>query len=149
MKDIRSGLDLRYALERNELVLYYQPAQTGYAQSPVAQCKEALLRWRHPEHKLIAPDKFINLAEETGLIIPIGEWVSLKQSAHRLKTGMSRVISCQKLPLTWSARQFRDKELINNISRILSETGVEAKYIALEITESMLIDNIEKSGRNT
>ena len=135
------GLDLRYALERNELVLYYQPVMD----MPNHQLYgvEALLRWRHPEHKLIAPDKFINLAEETGLIIPIGEWV-LKAVCAQIKSWHEQGYIVPKVAINLSARQFRDKELINNISRILRETGVEAKYIALEITESMLIDNIER-----
>jgi diguanylate cyclase (GGDEF)-like protein/PAS domain S-box-containing protein len=135
------GLDLRYALERNELVLYYQPVMD----MPDHQLHsvEALLRWRHPEHKLIAPDKFINLAEETGLIIPIGEWV-LKTVCTQIKAWQDQGYIAPKVAINLSARQFRDKELINNISRTLSETGVDAKYIALEITESMLIDNIER-----
>lgn len=135
------GLDLRHALERNELVLYYQPVMD----MPDHQLHsvEALLRWRHPEHKLIAPDKFINLAEETGLIIPIGEWV-LKTVCTQIKAWQDQGYIVPKVAINLSARQFRDKELINNISRTLSETGVDAKYIALEITESMLIDNIER-----
>ncbi|MDP3282120.1 MAG: EAL domain-containing protein, partial [Nitrosomonas sp.] len=135
------GLDLRYALERNELVLYYQPVMD--MPNHQLHSVEALLRWRHPEHKLIAPDKFINLAEETGLIIPIGEWV-LKTVCAQIKDWHEQGYIVPKVAINLSARQFRDKELINNISRILSETGVEAKYIALEITESMLIDNIER-----
>ncbi|MDE2387741.1 MAG: EAL domain-containing protein, partial [Betaproteobacteria bacterium] len=135
------GLDLRYALERNELVLFYQPIMD----MPDHQIHsvEALLRWRHPEHKLIAPDKFINLAEETGLIIPIGEWV-LKTVCEQIKTWQTQGYYVPKVAINLSARQFRDKELIHNIARILDETGVAAHYITLEITESMLIDNIEK-----
>ncbi|QOJ24337.1 MAG: EAL domain-containing protein [Gammaproteobacteria bacterium] len=135
------GLDLRYALERNELVLFYQPIMD----MPDRQLHgvEALLRWRHPEHKLITPDKFINLAEETGLIIPIGEWV-LKTVCEQIKVWQAQGYHVPKVAINLSARQFRDKELINNIARILQETGVAAKYITLEITESMLVDNIEK-----
>ncbi len=135
------GLDLRHALERNELVLYYQPVMD----MPDNQLHsvEALLRWRHPEHKLIAPDKFINLAEETGLIIPIGEWV-LKTVCAQIRSWQKQGYKVPKVAINLSGRQFRDKALINNISRILNETGVDASYITLEITESMLIDNIEK-----
>ena len=135
------SLDLRYALERNELVLFYQPIMDmpGHQLHSV----EALLRWRHPEHKLIAPDKFIGLAEETGLIIPIGAWV-LKTVCEQIKTWQAQGYPIPKVAINLSARQFRDKELINNIARILHETGVAAHYITLEITESMLIDNIEK-----
>lgn len=135
------GLDLRHALERNELVLYYQPVMD----MPDNQLHsvEALLRWRHPEHKLIAPDKFISLAEETGLIIPIGEWV-LKTVCTQLSSWRDQGYQVPRVAINLSGRQFRDKKLIKNIARILDETGVEAKYITLEITESMLIDNIEK-----
>ncbi|SFD89185.1 GGDEF and EAL domain-containing protein [Nitrosomonas sp. Nm166] len=135
------GLDLRYALERNELVLYYQPVMD----MPDNQLYsvEALLRWRHPEHKLIAPDKFISLAEETGLIIPIGEWV-LRTVCRQIRIWQDQGYDVPKVAINLSGRQFRDKELIKNISCILSETKVAAKYITLEITESMLIDNIEK-----
>ncbi|MBX9915672.1 MAG: EAL domain-containing protein [Nitrosomonas sp.] len=135
------SLDLRYALERNELVLHYQPIMD--MPDHRLHSVEALLRWRHPQHKLIAPDKFINLAEETGLIIPIGEWV-LKTVCEQIKTWQAQGYRVPKVAINLSARQFRDKELINNITRILDETGVAAQYITLEITESMLIDNIEK-----
>jgi len=135
------GLDLRHALERNELVLYYQPVMD--MPDNRLHSLEALLRWRHPEHKLIAPDKFISLAEETGLIIPIGEWV-LKTVCTQLVSWRDQGYQVPRVAINLSGRQFRDKKLIKNIARILDETGVEAKYITLEITESMLIDNIEK-----
>jgi len=135
------SLDLRYALDRNELVLHYQPIMD--MPDHRLHSVEALLRWRHPEHKLIAPDKFIGLAEETGLIIPIGAWV-LKTVCAQIKTWQVQGYHVPKVAINLSARQFRDKELINNIARILNETGVAAHYITLEITESMLIDNIEK-----
>jgi len=135
------SLDLRYALERNELVLFYQPIMDR--PNHRLHSVEALLRWRHPEHKLIAPDKFIGLAEETGLIIPIGAWV-LKTVCEQIKTWQAQGYHVPKVAINLSARQFRDKELIHNIARILDETGVAAHYITLEITESMLIDNIEK-----
>ncbi|NBQ69108.1 MAG: EAL domain-containing protein [Nitrosomonadaceae bacterium] len=135
------SLDLRYALERNELVLHYQPIMD--MPDHRLHSVEALLRWRHPQHKLIAPDKFINLAEETGLIIPIGEWV-LKTVCEQIKTWQAQGYHVPKVAINLSARQFRDKELTGNIARILEETGIEAQYITLEITESMLIDNIEK-----
>jgi diguanylate cyclase (GGDEF)-like protein/PAS domain S-box-containing protein len=135
------SLDLRYALERNELVLFYQPIMD--MPDHRLHSVEALLRWRHPEHKLIAPDKFIGLAEETGLIIPIGAWV-LKTVCEQIKTWQAQGYHVPKVAINLSARQFRDKELINNIARTLDETGVAAQYITLEITESMLIDNIEK-----
>ena len=135
------GLDLRHALERDELVLYYQPVM----EMPNTQLNsvEALLRWRHPQHKLIAPDKFISLAEETGLIIPIGEWV-LKTVCAQIKAWQSQGFSVPRVAINLSGRQFRDRDLTKNIARILNDMQVDAKYITLEITESMLIDDIEK-----
>ncbi len=135
------GLDLRHALERNELVLFYQPVMD----MPDNQLHsvEALLRWQHPQQQLIAPDKFIGLAEETGLIIPIGEWV-IKTVCLQIKAWKSQGYSVPRVAINLSGRQFRDNSLIKNISRILEETGTEARYITLEITESMLIDDIEK-----
>jgi diguanylate cyclase (GGDEF)-like protein/PAS domain S-box-containing protein len=135
------SLDLRRALERDELVLYYQPVVNVPGNK--LHSVEALLRWRHPEQKLIAPDKFISLAEETGLIIPIGEWV-IRTVCMQIKNWQSHGYIAPRVAINLSGRQFRDNELIAKISCILEETGVEAKYIALEITESMLIDNIEK-----
>jgi len=135
------SLDLRYALERNELVLHYQPIMD--MPDHRLHSVEALLRWRHPQHKLIAPDKFISLAEETGLIIPIGEWV-LKTVCEQIRAWQAQGYFIPKVAINLSARQFRDKELTGNIARILQETGIAAQYITLEITESMLIDNIEK-----
>ena len=135
------GLDLRHALERNELVLYYQPVMD--MPDNRLHSVEALLRWQHPQHQLIAPDKFIGLAEETGLIIPIGEWV-IKTVCLQIKAWKSQGYAVPRVAINLSGRQFRDKSLIKNISRILDETGTEAHYITLEITESMLINDIEK-----
>jgi len=135
------SLDLRHALERNELVLFYQPVMDMPENR--LHSVEALLRWQHPQQQLIAPDKFIGLAEETGLIIPIGEWV-IKTVCLQIKAWKSQGYSVPRVAINLSGRQFRDKSLIKNISRILEETGTEARYITLEITESMLIDDIEK-----
>lgn len=135
------GLDLRHALERNELVLFYQPVMD--MPDNRLHSVEALLRWQHPQQQLIGPDKFIGLAEETGLIIPIGEWV-IKTVCLQIKAWKSQGYSVPRVAINLSGRQFRDNSLIKNISHILEETGTEARYITLEITESMLIDDIEK-----
>lgn len=135
------GQDLRYALERNEFILHYQPVMDmpGHGVHSV----EALLRWLHPKHNVIGPDKFISLAEENGLIVQIGEWV-LKTVCMQIRAWQDQGYNVPIVAINLSGRQFRDTQLIGNIARTLIETGAEAKYITLEITESMLIDNIEK-----
>ena len=135
------GIDLRYALERNELILFYQPVVS--MPSGKLDSIEVLLRWEHPKHKLISPQKFISLAEETGLIIPIGEWV-IKTACEQIKTWQNKGYDLPRLAINLSARQFRDSELVNKIKHTLDETGVAAQSITLEITESTLIDNVEK-----
>lgn len=135
------GIDLRYAIERNELVLNYQPIITmpGSEQRSL----EALLRWQHPKHGLIPPLKFIGLAEETGLIIPIGNWV-IKAVCLQIKTWQEQGYKVPRIAINLSAKQFQDENLVDNITEILNQTAVPAGSIKLEITETMLIDNIEK-----
>lgn len=136
------ALDLRHALERNQLILHYQPIM-DMPDSEIASM-EALLRWNHPKQGMISPEKFIGLAEETGLIIPIGEWI-LETVCVQIKCWLNQGYIVPKVAINLSGRQFRDKELVKNIARILDHNGVEAKYISLEITESMLINDIEKT----
>ncbi len=136
------GIDLRHALERNELLLYFQPVIDMPGSKLTSM--EVLLRWRHPKHGLILPSKFIPLAEETGLIVPIGEWV-LRQACLQIKAWQSQGYDVPKLAVNISARQFRQKTLVADITRILVETGVEPRCLVLEITESMLVENIEET----
>jgi|GEM_PF-784594 len=136
------ALDLRHALERNQLILHYQPIM-NMPDSEISSM-EVLLRWNHPKQGMVSPDKFIGLAEETGLIIPIGEWILetvCMQINHWLKQGYI----VPKVAINLSGRQFRDKELVKNIAHIIDKNGVSAEYISLEITESMLINDIEKT----
>ncbi len=136
------GIDLRHTLERNELLLHFQPV----IDMPDGKLTgmEVLLRWQHPKHGLILPSKFIALAEETGMIIPIGEWV-LRQSCLQIRSWQSQGYAVPKLAVNISARQFRQKTLVADITRILVETGVEPRCLVLEITESMLVENIEET----
>lgn len=134
------GLDLRYALGHNEFILHYQPVFDADNQLDSA---EALIRWQHPKRGLIAPDRFISLAEESGLIIPIGEW-TIGAVCKQINDWKANDYQVPRVAINLSARQFRDNNLVSTIARMLEETGVESKYIALEITESMLIDNIER-----
>jgi diguanylate cyclase (GGDEF)-like protein len=135
---------LRYALERGELQLYYQPQvnlQTGQIVGA-----EALLRWQHPERGLVSPDKFIPLAEETGLIISIGEWV-LHTACEQTKAWQNAGFSSLRVAVNLSSRQFSQIDLRHQLVQILMETGLDPKYIELELTESMLVQNTEVAIR--
>lgn len=138
------GADLRHALERNELRLYFQPV-IGMPNREMASM-EALLRWQHPELGLVPPLKFISLAEETGLIVPIGEWV-LRTVCLQIKEWQAQGYEVPRVAVNLSVRQFRHKTLVSDISRILDETEVEAHCLSLEITESMLAQNVDEATR--
>lgn len=138
------GVDLRHALERNELRLYYQPVfgmQAGKIES-----MEALLRWQHPELGLVSPQKFISLAEETGLIVPIGEWV-LKTASLQIKTWQVQGYEVPRIAINLSTRQFRHKTLLSDISRVLGESKISSSCLSFEITESMLAQNVDESAK--
>lgn len=133
--------DLHHALACNQLCLYFQPIidMPGYKLLNM----EVLLRWKHPEKGIIPPNKFIPLAEENGLIIPIGEWV-LRATCKQIKIWQDHGYKIPRLAINLSAKQFQDEMLVENMTNILNETGVDARLITLEITEGILIDNIDK-----
>jgi len=133
---------LRHALERNEFCLFYQAKRS--VSSGRITGMEALLRWQHPDAGLIAPMQFIPLAEETGLIVPIGRWV--------LKTACAQHVAWQQqgcaplsMAVNLSARQFLDESLFNDIKSVLQETGMDPQFLELEITESMLMHDVGKN----
>lgn len=132
--------DLRYALEREELQVYYQP-QINLNSSKIAGV-EALIRWFHPHRGLVPPKLFIPLAEETGLIEPIGEWV-IDTACHQLKVWKDNGLNFLRLAVNLSARQFNQLNLYQKISRILIDAGLEPQDIELELTESTLVQNAE------
>lgn len=138
------GVDLRHALERDELRLYYQPVFS----MPTGRMEgiEVLLRWQHPELGLISPQKFITLAEETGLIVPIGEWV-LKTTCLQIKTWLKQGYEVPRMAINLSIRQFRHKALLSDISRVLGESGINPNCLSFEITESMLAQNVDEAAR--
>jgi diguanylate cyclase (GGDEF)-like protein/PAS domain S-box-containing protein len=130
--------DLRYALEQNQLTLHYQPQidlQTG-----VLMGVEALVRWQHPTRGLISPAHFIPLAEETGLIVPIGEWV-LREACIQQKRWLSAGQYVGKVAVNLSPRQFRQKNFPGKVEAILRETQLSAEYLELEITESCAMEH--------
>ncbi len=130
--------DLRRAIEQDQLNLYYQPQidlQTG---SLVGV--EALVRWQHPQRGLIGPSNFISLAEETGLVVPLGEWV-LRAACEQQKVWLQAGKYVGKIAVNLSARQFRQQKFAERIAEILTETELPAKYLELEITESSAMEH--------
>ena len=142
----RLGLEngLHVALKRGELFLHYQPIadiKTGRIVS-----MEALLRWKHPLRGIIPPLKFIGIAEETGLIVPIGDWVLL-QACKQNKAWQDKGFAHLSIAVNVSACQLKGSEIVPTIARILRESGLEAKYLELEITESVLMQNTSASAK--
>jgi diguanylate cyclase (GGDEF)-like protein/PAS domain S-box-containing protein len=133
---------LRLAIERNEFLLHYQPLVNIGTGRIVAT--EALVRWDHPQLGRIGPARFIPAAEESGLIVPLGEWV-LRQACTQLMLWREQGIQPPRMVVNLSPRQFRQKHLLRNFYRILSETGVDPHWLGLEITESVIMDNPEIS----
>ncbi|HLA05772.1 MAG TPA: EAL domain-containing protein, partial [Syntrophales bacterium] len=134
--------DLHRALTRNELVLYYQPKVD--AATSMVKGMEALIRWEHPERGLIPPMEFIPLAEASGLIIPIGEFV-IRAACRQIKTWQAAGCQQMQIALNVSARQFDQKDFTEVIRGILLDTMVSPQCLALEITESIIMRNPEQA----
>ncbi|MEC4896117.1 MAG: EAL domain-containing protein [Oscillatoria sp. PMC 1051.18] len=130
--------DLRYALAREELIVYYQPRLSLKTGEIVGA--EALVRWLHPKRGLISPSKFIPIAEESGEIFPIGEWVWRTACRQVASWNLIRAEPCQ-IAVNLSARQFGQIDLPNHLEDILLETGLNPRYLELELTESILVQN--------
>ena len=131
--------NLRRAIERSEFRLYYQP-QLDLASGRINGA-EALLRWHHPEHNLISPAQFIPVAEETGLIIPIGEWV-IDAACRQIREWLDRGLPPVRIAVNLSARQF-SPSLPTTVLDIIARHGIPNDSLELEITESMLMNNAE------
>ncbi len=134
--------DLRYALERGELFLHYQPIIDGDS-CRIRGC-EALLRWKHHERGVISPAQFIPLAEETGLIIPIGEWV-LRTACAQCRAWQKQGFSKLNMAVNISARQFHQQDLAASIYHILQTTGLNPACLELELTEGLIMQQAETS----
>jgi diguanylate cyclase (GGDEF)-like protein len=129
-------INLRQATARGELELHYQPQV--HLQTRTVTGFEALVRWRHPERGLVSPGEFIPLAEETGIIIQIGEWV-LRQACSDATTWPDGI----NVAVNVSPAQFRDHDLAQRVAKILAETGLPAHRLEIEITESLLLRDVK------
>jgi len=132
--------DLRHAIGRGELELYYQP------QYAAADCSmqgvEALLRWHHNTKGMIPPGHFIPIIEDTGLIIPIGEWV-LRQACRDMAEWQKNNIAVDRIAINVSARQFKQPGFIDLVQEVIAESLIDPNQLELELTESILIDDLE------
>ncbi|WP_052380548.1 EAL domain-containing protein [Paenibacillus camerounensis] len=125
------------ALERNELILHYQPQVNVQTKEIVGL--EALIRWNNPERGMISPAAFIPLAEQTGLILPIGKWV-LETACRQMKEWQELGVQGIRMAVNLSVVQFQDRNLLSIVERTLRETGLRPEYLELEITESAAAD---------
>jgi len=133
--------DLHHALKNNELIVYYQP-KVNLTTNKITGM-EALVRWKHPTKGLVSPIDYIPMAEESGLIIPIGEWIlktACEQTYQWNKNGLNLIVA-----VNLSTVQFNQKSLIETVNRILMETGLPPESLELEITESGIMSNLQES----
>jgi diguanylate cyclase len=129
---------LRNALKRSEFEVYYEPKVEIKTGKIVGS--EALVRWNHPEKGRVSPGEFIPMAEEMGLIAPLGEWV-LETACRQTKAWQAEGLGLMRVAVNVSARQFEQKNLTERVSEILIETGLDPKYLELELTESLVLQD--------
>jgi diguanylate cyclase (GGDEF)-like protein/PAS domain S-box-containing protein len=135
--------NLRRALERQEFLLHYQPKvnlDTGEITGV-----EALIRWQKPDRGLLLPSQFVAIAEDCGLILPIGRWV-LREACRQARAWQDAGLPFKRISINVSAVEFRDKGFVESVRRILSETGFEARYLDLELTEGVLMEDVESTA---
>ena len=135
---------LHKALERREFTLYYQPKIDSFTKNIIGS--EALIRWENSDYGLISPTKFIPIAEENGLIIPIGEWV-LETICDQLNEWKEAGINPIPVAINISAKQIEQKNFVKSFSSILEKTQIENELLEIELTESILINNSQKTSR--
>ncbi len=143
MEQLSLETELRQAITKNQFVLYFQPQVDLRSNSIVAV--EALIRWQHPNKGILAPNVYIDTLEETGLIVPLGEWILL-ESCKIASSWQQQGLAPIRLSVNLSARQFHDPGLYNIVEHTLSVTKLDPQWLELEITESMLMNNIENSN---
>mgnify|MGYP003786398555 CR=1 FL=1 len=132
--------ELREAVTNDEFILYYQPKIDIKTRKIIGM--EALIRWKSPRKGLVFPDKFIPLAEDTGLIFPIGEWV-IKEACRQNKEWIEKGYKPRRVSVNISARQFQHYKFLDTVSNALKETGLEPEYLGLEITETVAVSDID------
>jgi predicted signal transduction protein with EAL and GGDEF domain/FixJ family two-component response regulator len=138
MSHVKLEVGLRKALQNDELYLLYQPQLDVRSLEIVGV--EALVRWRHPERGIISPTEFIPLAEETGLIVPIGEWV-LRTACNQARAWQRALHRPVRVAVNLSAKQFKDENLSQIVLSALDDTGLDPKLLELELTEGTLMDD--------
>lgn len=131
---------LRLAVEQKQFILHYQPRVDLRRRRLIGM--EALVRWEQPEYGLISPSKFIPIAEETGLIVPLGEWV-LRTACRQAKEWTESGLGSLRVAVNLSSRQFRQPDLVDMIAGILTETGLNPNQLELELTESMIMQDVD------
>jgi diguanylate cyclase (GGDEF)-like protein len=132
------------AIERDEFLLLYQP-QISFASSRIVGM-EALIRWRHPELGMVPPAEFIPLAEDTGAIVPIGEWV-MRTACRELVRWLDAGVAPLRLALNISGRQYNDPNLVPSVRRVLEETGFPPHLLELELTESVIMEDVVDAAK--
>ncbi|HEX7641649.1 MAG TPA: EAL domain-containing protein [Burkholderiaceae bacterium] len=142
LERLRIESDLRNALERQEFLLHYQP-QVDLNTGRVLGV-EALLRWQHRELGLVPPGRFIALAEETGLIVPLGAWV-LQTACRQVKQWQDEGLGPLRVAVNLSARQFGQKDLVESVAETLLETGLDPACLEIELTESLVMTDVERA----
>ena len=139
LERVRIESALRSALERNEFVLHYQP-QVDLTSGAIVGM-EALIRWQHPELGVVAPSRFISVAEETGLIVPIGAWV-MRTACLQTKLWQDAGLGALRVAVNLSARQFAAPNLLADITAVLAQTGLAAASLEIELTESLFLSDV-------
>jgi len=137
-RELTLETDLRRAIERNEFELYYQPQVD--AKNGIIIGAEALIRWNNPKHGLVSPLEFIPLAEQTGLIIPISQWV-MKEAAKQCKYWQDQGLPPIRVSVNISAIQFERGNIFNDVKNVLKKTNLSPEYLELELTEGTLATN--------
>ena len=133
---------MRRGLEQNEFLLHFQPKIDLTSRKVVGA--EALIRWQHPQIGLIHPVEFIGIAEESGLIIQLGEWVLRRACEQQVRWREAGLASLQ-IAVNMSSRQFRQDDLASKVAQIILDTGIDPARLTLELTESMVMQDLNST----